>query len=258
MLLELVRLLGEYRDDVVIVGGWVPELLMPNEGHIGSTDIDLALNHKTLQDPGYATVLTLLKSRGYEQDEQQPFIFRRHVEVEGVAVTVEVDFLAAEYGGTGRSRRTQRVQDVRARKARGADLAFALNEKVLIEGELPEGSRDAATVQVASIVPFIVMKSMALAGRLKEKDAWDIWFCLRHYADGLDAIVEAFRPHLLHGLVREGLEHLGEKFASPEHVGPRFVADFDGLDDPDDRALQQRDAYERVNYLLTQLGIHPS
>jgi hypothetical protein len=33
------------------------------------------------------------------------------------------------------------------------------------------------------------------------------------------------------------------------------VADFDGIDDPDDRALRQRDAFERVNYLLTQLDV---
>ena len=29
-MLELVRLLGEYRDDIVVVGGWVPELLLPD------------------------------------------------------------------------------------------------------------------------------------------------------------------------------------------------------------------------------------
>lgn len=28
VMLELVRLVGEYRDDMVIVGGWVPELLL--------------------------------------------------------------------------------------------------------------------------------------------------------------------------------------------------------------------------------------
>ena len=193
VMLELVRLLGEYRDDIVVVGGWVPELLFPDADHIGSTDVDLALDHRALQDPGYATVLTLLKSRGYEQDSQQPFIFRRRVEIGGEPVTVEVDFLAAEYGGTGRRRRTQPVQDVRARKARGCDLAFELSEEVRLEGPLPEGGRDSALVRVASIVPFLVMKSMALDSRLKEKDAWDIWFCLHHYSGGLEAIVEAFR-----------------------------------------------------------------
>ncbi len=41
-MLELVRLLGEYRDDMVIIGGWVPELLLPGAEtkHVGSTDVD--------------------------------------------------------------------------------------------------------------------------------------------------------------------------------------------------------------------------
>ena len=42
VMLELVRLLGEYRDDMVIIGGWVPELLLPGAEtkHVGSTDVD--------------------------------------------------------------------------------------------------------------------------------------------------------------------------------------------------------------------------
>ena len=45
VMLELVRLLAEYRDDIVVVGGWVPALLIPQDRkpHIGSTDVDLAL-----------------------------------------------------------------------------------------------------------------------------------------------------------------------------------------------------------------------
>jgi hypothetical protein len=29
VMLELTRLLGEYHDDMVVVGGWVPALLIP-------------------------------------------------------------------------------------------------------------------------------------------------------------------------------------------------------------------------------------
>jgi len=40
------------------------------------------------------------------------------------------------------------------------------------------GGKNSAIVRVASIVPFLVIKGMALYDRLKEKDAWDIYFCL--------------------------------------------------------------------------------
>jgi len=256
VLLELTHLLGQYRDDIVVVGGWVPELLLPQSQapHIGSTDVDLALNHRTLQEAGYRTIKELLLARGYREGSQ-PFIFHRTVQQGGREIVVEIDFLAGEYEGTRQSHRTQQVQGVRARKARGCDLAFDAPTEVTLRGVLPGGGEDTARVRVASIVPFLTMKGIALVERLKEKDAWDVVFCLQQYPGGVDALIQAFRPHLAQGLVQEGLKSLAEKFASPNHVGSRFVADFEELTDPDARALTQRDAYERVHYLLQGLGI---
>jgi hypothetical protein len=115
--------------------------------------------------------------------------------------------------------------------------------------------RDQERVRVASIVPFLVMKGMALADRLKEKDAWDIYFCLKNFPGGLDALVKAFAPHIGNGLVQEGLKKIWEKFRSVDHMGPRFVADFEEVIEPEERALLQRDAHERVTYLIGKLGI---
>ena len=65
VLIELVHLLGEYRDHIVLVGGWVPELLLPEteRPHVGSVDVDLAVNHRTLQERGYERIQELLLSR---------------------------------------------------------------------------------------------------------------------------------------------------------------------------------------------------
>jgi hypothetical protein len=185
--------------------------------------------------------------RGYEEDPRQPFIFHRTVVVNGNAIKVEVDFLAGEYEGTGRKHRTQHVQEGRARKARGCDLAFDLYIETEIEGELPEGGKDQARVRVSSAVAFLVMKGMALHDRVKEKDAWDICFTVTNYPGGLDLLAEEFRPHLGNRLVQEGLQKIARKFASPEHTGPRFVADFEDIRDRDARAVRTRDAFERVN-----------
>jgi hypothetical protein len=257
VLLELVHLLGEYRDDIVVVGGWVPQLILPAGPalHVGSIDVDLALNHRTLREAGYATIQALLSRRSYQQDPRQPFIFHRTVVVNGNAIEVEVDLLAGEYEGTGRQHRTQPVHEGRARKARGCDLAFDLWVETEIEGELPDGGRDHARIRVSSAAAFLVMKGMALHDRLKEKDAWDIYFTVTNYPGGLDALAEEIRPHLGHRLVQEGLQKIAEKFASPEHMGPKFVADFEDIQDQDERALRIRDAYERLDYLLRALGV---
>jgi hypothetical protein len=38
-----------------------------------------------------------------------------------------------------------------------------------------------------------------------------------------------------------------------EHTGPKFVAAFEEITDEEDRAQMERDAFERVNYLLQEL-----
>lgn len=124
-----------------------------------------------------------------------------------------------------------------------------------MEGILPSGGRDSIVIRVAAIVPFIVMKGMALSDRMKEKDAWDIHYCLKNYPGGLDALVRAFKPFMGHGLVKEGLRKIAEKFASEQHVGPKFVSDFEEINDDEERALLQRESFERVDFLLQKLGV---
>ncbi|MDO8493754.1 MAG: hypothetical protein Q7S68_00250 [Deltaproteobacteria bacterium] len=256
VLLEITHLLGAYHDKIVLVGGWVPQLLLATKEnpHIGSTDIDLALDHQKIGTNEYEMILELLKSKGYEQGEQ-PFIFFRKCTVAGQEIIVQIDFLAGEYEGTGKKHRHQKIQNIRARKARGCDLAFEHPIAIKMEGDLPNGGKDSVTVMVSAIVPFIIMKGMALADRMKEKDAWDIHYCLKYFPGGLDSLVNTFKPFLLHGLVKEGLKKIDEKFTSPAYIGPKSVADFEEITDDEERALLQREAFERVDALLKKLGV---
>ena len=260
VLLELLRVLGEFRDQVVLVGGWVPGLLLRDapERHVGTLDVDLAVDVANLPEETYESFLRALEARGYRQDKAQPFRFYRDVPVPGGApIVVEVDFLAGEYGGTGPRHRTQAARDIRARKARGCDLVFENSVKVTVEGRLPAGGVEKATVRVAGIVPWLVMKGMALADRIKEKDAYDIVYVIRHYPGSRRALAIDLRPHLDNFLVREGLGKIRSKFASANHWGPIAVADFLGVTEPEERAITTRRAYEEVTALLDELGIPP-
>jgi len=258
VLIELTHLLGEYRDDIVLIGGWIPELLIPQKPrpHVGSIDIDLALNHKKIREDGYKRIEELLAGRGYYQEAgKQPFIFFRDVPIGDDVIKVQVDLLSGEYEGTGKKHRTQIVQGIKARKTRGCDLAFEMVSEIAIEGEIPGGGIDKVTVRIASIVPFIVMKGMALDDRLKEKDAWDIYYCLLAYPGGIDAIAEEFRPHIAHSLVREGLGKVAQHFSSTKALGPKFVADFEDPIETEEIERLKRDSYERVSALLNSLEI---
>jgi hypothetical protein len=256
VMIELAHLLGEYRDHLVIIGGWVPELLFPvrDKRHVGSLDVDLALDHRYLHEEGYKTIQELLLSRGYQQGNQ-PYTFRREVTVGGRTIAVQVDLLAGQYEGTGKGHRHQKLQGILARKVRGGDLAFNDPIEVTIEGELPGGGKDSVRILVASIVSFLVMKGMALDERLKEKDAYDIYYCVQNFPGGLDALVDELKTQTGHALVREGLGKIAKHFASETHAGPRSVADFEGITDAEEREMIQRDVYERVSYILRKLGI---
>jgi hypothetical protein len=58
VLIEIVRILGEYRDNIVLIGGWAPQLLFQNEDdrHIGSIDVDLALDHRRITNEVYKEI----------------------------------------------------------------------------------------------------------------------------------------------------------------------------------------------------------
>ena len=258
VLVELIHILGEYKDAFVIVGGSVPPLLFPDSAnkYVGTLDVDIAINHNMIDGDTYQTIRKALMNKGYKEDDKQPFIFYRSVSVsDDEQIVVQVDLLSGEYGGTGKSHRTQKVQDIRARKARGSDLAFKMYKEVEVEAELPEGGIDKVKFRIAALVPFIVMKGMALNERLKEKDAWDIYYCLINHPGHIDGIIEEFKDFTENELVKEGLRKIKAKFASPDHIGPKCIADFEEIGDKDERDRIQRDAYERVKYLIEKLGL---
>lgn len=254
VIVELIHLLSEYRDDIVLIGGWVPDLLFPNpeEPHCGSMDVDIALDHRRFKEKGYKTIRELLLGRGYLPGNE-PFQFERVFREEHPRIVVRVDLLAGEYEGSTENEQYQDVQDVQPIKARGCDLAFENYVEIQMQGELPDGGIDTVTVKVASIVPFLVMKGMALHGRYKEKDAYDIYYCLLNYPGGLDALIAEFKPHMDNHLVKEGLKKIAEKFASPDHSGPNHVVRFFDITDEEEQARIERDSYERVNYLSHDL-----
>jgi len=259
VMVELMTLLGEFRDYIVLVGGWVPYFLFEEkrQEHTGSLDIDIALDFKKISNKTYRTILQLLKERGYEQGKQ-PFIFYRTIKTEaGAPVTVKIDFLAGEYGGTGKTHRTQKIQDVRARKTRGCDLVFQHSFSVKLCEKMPDGAKNEVTIKVADVVPFLIMKGMALWARYKEKHAYDIYFTILHYPGGLQELVKVFEPLKSNKLVREGLGKIRAKFRDVDAPGPIWVANFEEIDDEEEKERIKRDVFERINAFLDVLDIKP-
>ena len=98
VLIDLGQVLGEFRDCIVVVGGWVPDLLLPEaeEAHIGSIDVDLALGAVQLRGGRYAELLKLLFDTQRYHQGRQPFQMVTTVKLEdgGPPISVDIDFLA--------------------------------------------------------------------------------------------------------------------------------------------------------------------
>src|SRR5262249_41388551 len=134
VLLEVTNVLGAFRDHLVIVGGWVPELLFPNRGHMGSLDVDLAVAPTALADNVYETILKRMLDAGYAH-QIGPTRFLKGVG--GAPEPVKVDLISGQYQqGDGKAAVIQ-INQLQISCLRGIDLAFEAYDEKEISGPMP-------------------------------------------------------------------------------------------------------------------------
>lgn len=198
----------------------------------------------------YARLVESLVKRGYRRHERRPrFQLVRTAPARdgGPDIDVVVDFLMPRYAAIERN-----VPPLIA------DLALRFHQLVAIEGEMPDGGRNRVQIAVASIPALLAMKGYAIMNRLKQKDAYDIYYSIRNFPGGVDALVEATRPLLDVDSARTGYLHISEKFRHLEDFGPTSVRQF--VDRPDilgERTADQwqQDAFGQVHAWLSALGL---
>ncbi len=266
VLLELMTILGSYRDALVLIGGWAPYFLLQYRRrpevefeHVGSIDIDLVVDPRIIDEARYATIVRLLRDRGYHPSPQLLYQFERTIvsPLDGREYTIGVDFLTPEPpAGRGRTRHHRQVQpDLRARILKGGEVAFDHRITYSLAGVLPEGGRQEVTIQVADVVASLALKGLALGERYVEKDAYDIYALCAYYGEGPPSVAEALRPCLGEAIVRRGLLTIAARFRHPEAEGPSGVARFLGEGDPETTVRVRQDAFMTVSEVLRLLGL---
>lgn len=100
VLIEVLTVLAKDLDKLAVVGGWVPELAFPNKGHIGSLDVDLALDARKLEPKAYESIRNKLADAGYQQSVEMSNRFFRNIP--GTSIQVKVDLIT---GGVSRNSR---------------------------------------------------------------------------------------------------------------------------------------------------------
>jgi hypothetical protein len=256
VLVDVGQVLAAFRDCMVLIGGWVPELLIenPEEPHIGSIDVDLALDIARLRDGRFGEMLkVLLDTRRYAPGEKA-FQLVTVVDLsDGLPpVRVDVEFLAPA-GVRLRSPKEKRVPGFRVLQAKGVSSALKAPEVIEVSGPMIDGAKNTVRVRVASLADFLVMKCHALAGRDKPKDAYDLVYCLENVPDGIASLAGIWAARIAEPEVSEAVRILREKFDSVDSFGPMRVLEFRDATSAEERSMDARRAFEVVQAFLHRL-----
>lgn len=262
VLVEIGQILGSFKGKFAVIGGAVPWLLLDNEDmpHVGTLDVDLGLNAEALGDGEYVTLVEALMGHGYKQREElRRFQLVREVPLNdgGAPIDIVVDFLMPRDAEIVKNR-PPILTDFAVQRADGADLALRFYQLVAITGDMPEGGTNRVEVAVCSIPALLAMKGHALNGRHKQKDAYDIYYSIRNYPDGIEALAEACRPLLEQESGARGYQYIADKFDALDGYGAtsvrKFVAETDILDGRTAEQWQQ-DAFGQVDAWLRAVGL---
>jgi hypothetical protein len=253
VLVDLGQVLADFEDCLVIVGGWVPDLLLEaaEEPHIGSIDVDIALDAAKLNEGRYADILKLLfDTKRYKKGEKD-FQLVATVDLKDgeKPVQVEVEFLAPKEVKF-RRRKSKLLAGFRVLQADACGVAFHAPVRMPVSGKSLRGATNTVRLRVASLPDFLVMKAHAIGRRDKPKDAYDLCYCLENFPGGMAELAKSWKARLKEKDVSRAVEYLQQKFASVDALGPHQLVEFHGAPDAETQAMDARRAYEIVQRFL--------
>lgn len=262
VLVEVGQILGSFKGKFAIVGGVVPWLAIDSQDmqHVGTVDLDIALAAEALADGEYATLIEALTDHGYGAREGgRKFQLQRTVTPKDGQgeIQVVIDFLMPRDAVIKRNV-PPLLDNFAVQRADGADLAIQFPEMRKVRAEMPNGAVNTVEIPVCSIPALLAMKGFALNGRLKQKDSYDVYYCVRNYPGGVRELAKDSAAVLAEKNGMDGFRHIAAKFDTAEGYGPvsvrNFVSESRILDGRTPEQWQQ-DAFGQVDALLRELGL---
>jgi hypothetical protein len=240
--LEVATRFGDLMDDMVIVGGLVPALLVdlardetaptedgPMERHVGTQDLDLGFAVAVLDDETYAEIAKRLRTANFQPDTNDDGNTVTHRWFSENEPRIKVDFLMPPSDASSEGGSPKHLQgDFSAIVTPGLELAFENIQHVELKGQTLRGASARHEIPVCNPGAFVLLKALAGKKRGKDKDDYDLYYLLRNYDDSLTEVASFFSPYLRaqHPAAEEAVSTLQERFESNDSVGPIAVSEF--------------------------------
>jgi len=228
--------LGDLVDELVIVGGLVPSLLIPKESlsqvedaHIGTMDLDLGLSLAILDAHRYEELTSRLRRAGFEPDinEAGNITFQRWKIEPYRDLKITVDFVIAPSLDENKGGNILHIErDFAAVITPGLQLAFKDRQKIILKGNTLFNEKASREIWVCGPGAFLVLKALAFDNRGENKDAYDLYYMIRNYGRGIEDVCKCLRPLLNEPETQQALQILKRDFLDPEEVGPKRIAQF--------------------------------
>lgn len=218
--------LGNYHEDLVLLGGLVPLLIChhPEAGaslpRPATLDVDLGVSLGASAGQ-YGTIGTNLRSHGFFPSKDLQGRFERQAD----GITLYIDFLV-EHGNTATG--TRMVDDVPASVMPGVVRALTSARTVPLEGKDFFRAHQKIRARVCEVGPFLVLKLRAFLHRQQPKDAFDILYTIKHYDQGPDVAIAAFKAETKqqNPATPDALRALKTLFSNEDSPGPMKASHF--------------------------------
>ncbi|MFA4875639.1 MAG: hypothetical protein WC690_09910 [bacterium] len=227
--------LGDLMDELVVVGGLVPSLLIDPTGlpedtsaHVGTLDLDVGLKLALLDEGRYRSLTERLRDAGFAQDKTDGGLpTRQRWRVVTGLGSVTVDFLIPPSRDTDQGGKLRDIEkDFAAIISPGLKLAFLDRRRVRLDGKTIFGGTASREVWVCGPGAFVVLKALAFKGRGENKDAYDLYYLVRNFGKGVEDVAGSLRPLLQDAEAKRAIDVLRNDFLDRNGIGPRRVAEF--------------------------------
>lgn len=237
--LYIATKLGDFVDDVVIIGGLVPSLLVDQhevspgfETHAGTMDLDVGLSLAILDDKRYEGIRSRLEESGFEPDINTKGNASLQRWSTSFDPPTKIDFLIPTLGEGDQGGELRHIeQGFAAWMIEGLHLAFKDRRRIKLSGRTPSDETVARDVWVCGPGAFTVLKALAFRNRGANKDAYDLMYVWRYV--GVEEVARCVQPLIDDDYVDRALTIIREDFTMIDGIGARRAAEFQ-FDQPDD------------------------